>query len=239
MSTGRHDQLRAAPAGGDHRQRGVDPELARLVRGRRDHAARAVVGDDDRLAAQLRVAQHLDRHVEGVHVHVGDHRAARCYARGPTALANVAGAVSRRRPRTSRRSRRAIDQHNGNCPFPAAEVRMNPFEADRLGWERDPRPADRPRPRDQHRPLPHHLLARHRGRGHRGGRGARHPDRGRRARTAPPASPRRRTNCGWETLWVAAVGTFPLHIGTKARSRSEWRLLAWIRWGAVTLTLRP
>jgi hypothetical protein len=30
---------------------------------------------------------------------------------------------------------RAIDQHNGSCPFPAAEVRMNPFEADRLGWD--------------------------------------------------------------------------------------------------------
>ena len=30
---------------------------------------------------------------------------------------------------------RAIDQHNKNCPFPAAEVRMNPFEIDRLGWE--------------------------------------------------------------------------------------------------------
>ena len=30
---------------------------------------------------------------------------------------------------------RAIEQHNSNCPFPAAEVRMNPFEADRLGWE--------------------------------------------------------------------------------------------------------
>ena len=30
---------------------------------------------------------------------------------------------------------RAIDQHNRNCPFPAAEVRMNPFEVDRLGWE--------------------------------------------------------------------------------------------------------
>ena len=30
---------------------------------------------------------------------------------------------------------KAIDQHNSNCPFPAAEVRMNPFEADRLGWE--------------------------------------------------------------------------------------------------------
>jgi hypothetical protein len=29
---------------------------------------------------------------------------------------------------------RAIDQHNANCPFPAAEVRMNPFEIERLGW---------------------------------------------------------------------------------------------------------
>jgi len=29
---------------------------------------------------------------------------------------------------------RAIDQHNGNCEFPAAEVRMNPFEVERLGW---------------------------------------------------------------------------------------------------------
>jgi hypothetical protein len=30
----------------------------------------------------------------------------------------------------------AIDQHNANCPFPAAEVRMNPFEVERLGWDR-------------------------------------------------------------------------------------------------------
>ena len=30
---------------------------------------------------------------------------------------------------------RAIDQHNANCAFPAAEVRMNPFEIERLGWE--------------------------------------------------------------------------------------------------------
>ena len=29
----------------------------------------------------------------------------------------------------------AIDRHNRNCPFPAAEVRMNPFELERLGWE--------------------------------------------------------------------------------------------------------
>ena len=30
---------------------------------------------------------------------------------------------------------RAIDQHNSSCPFPASEVRMNPFELERLGWE--------------------------------------------------------------------------------------------------------
>jgi hypothetical protein len=30
---------------------------------------------------------------------------------------------------------KAIDQHNSSCPFPASEVRMNPFEIERLGWE--------------------------------------------------------------------------------------------------------
>lgn len=30
---------------------------------------------------------------------------------------------------------KAIDQHNTSCPFPAAEVRMNPFEVERLGWD--------------------------------------------------------------------------------------------------------
>jgi hypothetical protein len=30
---------------------------------------------------------------------------------------------------------KAIDQHNSSCPYPAAEVRMNPFEIERLGWE--------------------------------------------------------------------------------------------------------
>jgi hypothetical protein len=30
---------------------------------------------------------------------------------------------------------RAIDQHNSSCPWPASEVRMSPFEAERLGWE--------------------------------------------------------------------------------------------------------
>jgi hypothetical protein len=30
---------------------------------------------------------------------------------------------------------KAIDEHNSGCPFPASEVRMNPFEVERLGWE--------------------------------------------------------------------------------------------------------
>jgi hypothetical protein len=30
---------------------------------------------------------------------------------------------------------KAIDKHNDECPFPASEVRMNPFEIERLGWD--------------------------------------------------------------------------------------------------------
>lgn len=30
---------------------------------------------------------------------------------------------------------KAIDRHNASCPYPAAEVRMNPFEIERLGWD--------------------------------------------------------------------------------------------------------
>jgi hypothetical protein len=30
---------------------------------------------------------------------------------------------------------KAIDEHNAGCAFPASEVRMNPFEVERLGWE--------------------------------------------------------------------------------------------------------
>src|ERR1044072_6498134 len=30
---------------------------------------------------------------------------------------------------------KAIDQHNSNCPFPANEALMNPFEIDGLGWD--------------------------------------------------------------------------------------------------------
>ena len=30
---------------------------------------------------------------------------------------------------------RAIDDHNRGCPWPASEVRMSPFEVERLGWD--------------------------------------------------------------------------------------------------------
>ncbi|MGA7397056.1 MAG: hypothetical protein WBW62_06365 [Solirubrobacterales bacterium] len=30
---------------------------------------------------------------------------------------------------------KAIDHHNSSCAYPASEVRMNPFEIERLGWE--------------------------------------------------------------------------------------------------------
>jgi len=30
---------------------------------------------------------------------------------------------------------KAIDEHNAGCPWPASEVRMNPFEVERLGWD--------------------------------------------------------------------------------------------------------
>lgn len=30
---------------------------------------------------------------------------------------------------------KAIDKHNAECEYPALEVRMNPFEVERLGWD--------------------------------------------------------------------------------------------------------
>ena len=52
---------------------------------------------------------------------------------------------------------KAIDQHNSGCPFPAAEVRMNPFEVERLGWEEIRGLPVVARPRDRHGPLPDRL----------------------------------------------------------------------------------
>lgn len=45
------------------------------------------------------------------------------------------GGVSKPEVKNLEAISKAIDQHNRNCPYPAAEVRMNPFEIDRLGWE--------------------------------------------------------------------------------------------------------
>ena len=56
-------------------------------------------------------------------------------ADSPDALALKKSAVTEAEAKNLEAISKAIDQHNSNCPFPAAEVRMNPFEADRLGWE--------------------------------------------------------------------------------------------------------
>jgi hypothetical protein len=51
----------------------MDAELARFVGGRHDHAASPLVAaDDDRLAAQRRIVEHLDAGVEGVEIGVQD-----------------------------------------------------------------------------------------------------------------------------------------------------------------------
>jgi hypothetical protein len=58
---------------------------------------------------------------------------------GPILRTGPDGALDWRRVSSSAKNleaiSRAIDQHNENCPYPAAEVRMNPYEAERLGWE--------------------------------------------------------------------------------------------------------
>jgi hypothetical protein len=64
--------LRAQPLGTGHGHRGTASEAPRLVARRRDDAARAVVPDEHRTAAQLGPVELLDRRVEGVHVHVQD-----------------------------------------------------------------------------------------------------------------------------------------------------------------------
>ena len=64
--------VRAQPPRPRRRHRRADAELPRLVRGGGDHRARPGAGHDHRLADQLRVPQKLDRHVERVHVEMGD-----------------------------------------------------------------------------------------------------------------------------------------------------------------------
>src|SRR5436190_7328563 len=51
------------------------------------------------------------------------------------ASARYIGLVSGAEAKNLEAIAKAIDQHNANCPYPAAEVRMNPFELERLGWD--------------------------------------------------------------------------------------------------------
>lgn len=53
------------------------------------------------------------------------------YRAHPSKLAAVSASAVKNLEAISR----TIDKHNASCPFPAGEVRMNPYELERLGWE--------------------------------------------------------------------------------------------------------
>src|SRR5581483_6807652 len=72
MAPRHDDRVRADALGDGHRLGAVTAEDARLIRRGGDNAARAVVADQHRLAAQAGVVELLDRREEGVHVHVKD-----------------------------------------------------------------------------------------------------------------------------------------------------------------------
>lgn len=69
------------------------------------------------------------------HSSVGDHLRPTGNVPGPRRRALCWAAVTNSEAKNLEVISRAIDQHNSNCPFPASEVRMNPFEVERLGWE--------------------------------------------------------------------------------------------------------
>src|SRR4249919_2287776 len=70
-----------------------------------------------------------------VHVDVGDHLRPTEIRPQPRRRPLCSEAVANSEAKNLEAISRAIDQHNSNCPFPASEVRMNPFECERLGWE--------------------------------------------------------------------------------------------------------
>ncbi len=69
------------PPRAGRRDRRADAEAPRLVGGGRDHRARAAPGDDHRQSSQLRTPAQLDRHVERVHVEMGDAALCHCQTR--------------------------------------------------------------------------------------------------------------------------------------------------------------
>jgi hypothetical protein len=79
--------------------------------------------------------QHLDRDIERIHVDVGDHLRLDQIRPGLRWRALCSETVTNAEAKNLEAISRAIDQHNSNCPFPASEVRMNPFECERLGWD--------------------------------------------------------------------------------------------------------
>jgi hypothetical protein len=81
------------------------------------------------------MSQHLDRDIERIHVDVGDHLRPSEIRPRLRRRALFSGAVANAEAKNLEAISRAIDQHNSNCPFPASEVRMNPFEVERLGWD--------------------------------------------------------------------------------------------------------
>ena len=93
------EPVRAEPARGPQRHRGVDAELARLVARGADDAplVRTAAADDDRLAAQLRAVALLDRGEERVEVDVQD-RPGRALTRGILARHLLARDRCRNRP---------------------------------------------------------------------------------------------------------------------------------------------
>src|SRR5690606_34532925 len=73
VEVGLHGDRRGAQAQRlRHRHRRAHAEPARLVRGTGDDPPALGGADDDRLALQTRIVEHLDRGVEGVHIDVQD-----------------------------------------------------------------------------------------------------------------------------------------------------------------------
>ena len=66
---------------------------------------------------------------------MGDHLRLRQIRPGPRWRALCSETVTNPEAKNLEAISKAIDQHNSNCPFPASEVRMNPFECERLGWD--------------------------------------------------------------------------------------------------------
>src|SRR4051794_2494226 len=118
------DGVRAQPPRARGRHRRSDPELARLVRSRRDDRARPRAGDDHRLAGELGVAQELDGRIERVAVHVDDDAPRwRRLGHDTRAYAALLTALPRHEDRADAREAEAVLRRGGEVELAAAGVR--------------------------------------------------------------------------------------------------------------------